>query len=284
MFEQDAKKEAGIFNSRKAAKAQSVERFTPRRDGAAVRDCSFAALRKAIVVVLLLCFMWGKGFAAAPADFDAANRLFDKEDFQGARSGYEALVKSGFWSAHLFYNLGNAAFRQGDKSAAFLAYERALALEPGHPEAKANLNFLRNETGAKLPATSWIGRALSWPAADAAAWLASAAFFGLCFSLAPLVWRGRAPILLAVFCGMALAWSGMVVFWQASCGETWIVTAEAANARTMPVENSQATATLPMGSHVRLLLERGAWLQVQLPDDSTGWISRDAVKPVRLAR
>ena len=234
-----------------------------------------------VAAFMLLC---GNLLIAAPANFDAANTLYDKGDFQGARSGYEVLVQSGPWSAHLFYNLGNSAFRLGDKSAAFLAYERALALDPGHPEAKANLNFLRGETGAKLPATPWYGRALSWPAANEAAWIASAAFFGLCFSLAPVVWKRRAATLPALFCGMALVWSGAVVGWQASRGETWIVTVEAAQARTMPAENSQAMATLPMGSHVRLLLERGPWLQVQLPDDSAGWIHSDTVKPVRLTR
>ena len=46
-----------------------------------------------------------------------------------AREIYEGLVQTGAWSAGVFYNLGNAAFRQGDKAAAFLAYERAVALE-----------------------------------------------------------------------------------------------------------------------------------------------------------
>ena len=239
-------------------------------------------MRKHVLIfVLLLC---GKLLAAAPADFDAANRLYDKGDFQGARAYYEELVQSGNWSAHLFYNLGNAAFRQGDKGAAFLAYERALALEQGHPEAQANLNFLRGESGAKLPEIPWYGRALAWPTANAAAWIASAAFFGLCFSLVPVIWKRRVATLPALFCSLALVWSGAVVGWQASRGETWIVTAEAAKAWTMPAENSPATATLPMGSHVRLLLERGPWLQVQLPDESAGWISRDVVQPVLLSR
>ena len=243
---------------------------------------AFASLRESFLVLALL-FVCGRGFAAAaPAEFEAANRLFDKGDYQGARAAYETLVQSGNWSANLFYNLGDAAFRLGDKRTAFLAYERVLALEPGHPEAKANLIFLRGETGAKLPATPWYGKALAWPAANEAAWLASAAFFGLCFSLLPRVWKRQTATLPAVFCGMALLWSAAVIGWQSSQGETWIVTADEAKARTTPADSSPATAILPMGSHIRLLLERGPWLQVQLPDDSVAWISRDMVNPVRL--
>lgn len=243
--------------------------------------CVFASLRETLLVLFLF---YGTAFAATPAEFNAANALFDKGDFKGARAGYEAMVQSGNWSANVFYNLGNAAYREGDKGAAVLAYERALKLEPGLPEAKANLVFLRNETGAKLPAVPWYGRALSWPTANESAWLAASAFWGLCFSFAPLVWKGRVASVPAFFCCLTLAWSGAVLTWQHSQGETWIITADRATARTMPADNSSAAAALPMGSHVRLLQDRGAWIHVQLPDNSRGWINTDAVSPVGMAK
>ena len=224
------------------------------------------------------------GMAAVPADFQTANALYDKGDYVLARAAYEALVKSGSWSAHLFYNLGNAAYRTGDKGAAFLAYERALALDPAHPEAHANLQLLRAETGARLRALPWYGRALCRPAAREAAWIAAGAFWLLCFSLAPLLWHRRAAVAPALFCGIALCWSAAVLAWHASRGETGIVTAERAEAHLAPADNSPVAAVLPMGSHARLLQERGPWVCVQLADQSRGWISGEAVRPVRLAR
>jgi tetratricopeptide (TPR) repeat protein len=240
-----------------------------------------------ILVLLSLFLCCGSALAATPADapFNAANALYDKGDFKGAQAIYEGLVQSGTWSANLFYNLGNAAFRQGDKAAAFLAYERALALEPGQPEAQSNLRFLRDQTGAKLPVLPWYGRAFTWPSPNATAWIAAVAFFGLALSLLPKIWKGQAATAAAVFCLLALAWSAAVLAWAQSQGETWIVTADRATARTTPADSSPASsAALPMGSHVRLLQERGAWLHVQLPDGSKGWINGDAAKPVRLAK
>lgn len=242
---------------------------------------------RSLLLTLVLLACGGSGFAATPTDapFNAANALYDKGDFKGAQAIYEGLVQTGDWSANLFYNLGNAAFRQGDKAAAFLAYERALALEPGQPEAQANLRFLRDQTGAKLPATPWYGRALTWPSPNAAAWIAAAAFFGLALSLLPKIWKGEVATAAAVFCLLALAWSGAVLAWAQSQGETWIVTADRVTARTTPADSSPASsAALPLGSHIRLLQERGAWLHVQLPDGSKGWINGDAAKPVRLAK
>jgi len=239
-------------------------------------------MRKLLLPVVVALLMCGISAAVAALDFGVANNLYEKGDFKGARAGYEALVQSGGRSAHLFYNLGNAAYREGDKGAAMLAYERALALEPGHPDAKANLRFLQGETGAKLPVLPWFGRALSWPAGNEAAWIAAGAFWGLCFSLVPLWWKGRIAAIPAVFCCLALAWSGAILGWQYSRGEQWIVTAEAAKARTTPVDSAPVAAALPMGSQVQLLLDRGPWLYVQMPDDARGWINRDALNPVRL--
>lgn len=66
--------------------------------------------------------LW-QGIAAYRAgDFAAAEALFARDD-----------------SARGHYNRGNALARQGKLDDAADAYRRALSLEPGHPDAKANL-------------------------------------------------------------------------------------------------------------------------------------------------
>src|SRR5207249_9673837 len=78
-------------------------------------------------------------FAQSDAQFTKANQEFAEGHFKEAISGYEALIRSGQWSANVFYDLGNAYFRTGNFGRAILNYERALALERHHPEATANL-------------------------------------------------------------------------------------------------------------------------------------------------
>lgn len=240
----------------------------------------FAPLMRA----LLCCCLCATGaFAAGPADFETANRLYDQGDFKAARAEYQRFIDAGERRANLFYNLGNAAFRMGDKPAAFLAYERALALDPGHPEAQANLRFLQQETGARLPAAPWFAQAVAWPSRNAAAWMAAGGFWALCLSVAPLLWRRRMALAPAVFGALALAWGGSVVAWQESQGELWIVTAQSASARIAPAESSALQLALPMGSRVRLLQERGAWVHMQLPNNTSGWLPMESVTPVKLA-
>jgi tetratricopeptide (TPR) repeat protein len=47
-------------------------------------------------------------------------------------------------SADLYYNLGNAYFKQGELAQSILAYERALRLEPSHKDAAHNLLFAQS--------------------------------------------------------------------------------------------------------------------------------------------
>ena len=82
------------------------------------------------------------------AAFAKANQAYSEGHFQEAVDDYESLVSSGQWSANLFYDLGNAWFRLGDFGEAILSYERALALDPHHPEAAANLALVRDEARA----------------------------------------------------------------------------------------------------------------------------------------
>jgi tetratricopeptide (TPR) repeat protein len=67
-------------------------------------------------------------------------------------------AKSGQTTAALFYNLGNASFRAGDLGRAILNYERALVLEPQHPEADANLRLARDKARALDLQANWWDR------------------------------------------------------------------------------------------------------------------------------
>src|SRR6266478_1727312 len=100
--------------------------------------------------------------AAEPgAQFAKANQEYAAGDFKAAIDDYEELVRSGRDTPNLFYNLGNAYFRKNDFGRAILSYERALALDPHHPEAEANLRIA-------LPTNSAVGKMVGdWPSSPA---------------------------------------------------------------------------------------------------------------------
>src|SRR5256886_7256591 len=89
-----------------------------------------------LVAVAVCALLASSAFAQPDADFVKANQEYAQGHFKKAISGYEALVRAGQWSANVFYDLGNAYFRTGEFGRAILNYERAVVLEPHHPEAK----------------------------------------------------------------------------------------------------------------------------------------------------
>ncbi len=84
---------------------------------------------------LLLIFL-SSIFAQANAQYAEGNYVEAAEQYQ------QILAESP--SADLYYNLGNAYFKQGELAQSILAYERALRLEPSHKDAAHNLLFAQS--------------------------------------------------------------------------------------------------------------------------------------------
>ena len=80
----------------------------------------------------------------AQSDFDIANAAYADGRYEEAAAGYEALLAES-QNATLYYNLGNARFKQGELAQAILNYERALRLEPNHKDAQYNLKFAQSK-------------------------------------------------------------------------------------------------------------------------------------------
>src|SRR5437870_11251104 len=102
-------------------------------------------VERSVYCAIICAFLIASAFAQPDAPFAKANQEYAQGNFKQAIDGYEELVRSRQWSANLFYDLGNAYFRVGDFGHAILNYERALALEPHHPETQANLRIERDE-------------------------------------------------------------------------------------------------------------------------------------------
>lgn len=228
------------------------------------------------------------GFAlcAQASDFDVANGLYDQGKFAEARAAYLKLVNAGQRSANLFYNLGNASQRIGKPGEAALDYERALALDPSHPEAQANLRFVREHTGAIPWPRSWMDRIFPESWADAFVIAGSIAAWGFVFSVFGLFTsrnRDRFGLWFAAISCFFIAACSAAGIWSTSNGRgRAIVTAATAQVHLAPAGSAAAAGVLPAGSEVRVLSERGDWIYCVLPAQGRGWIAAGELERVRL--
>jgi tetratricopeptide (TPR) repeat protein len=220
--------------------------------------------------------------------FNKANADFAAGHFSVAIAGYESLVRSRQWNAALFYDLGNAYFRTGDFGHAILNYERALALDPAQPEARANLQLARDQSRAIELAPGWTETHLDFLTRDQFAWLAVAAFWGAVAIVVGFYFAQRRPIvwIFALLLLGTIAAGAALVVYQLETGSSGralaIVTKKNIQARLATAESAGAVLILPPGSEIKILSTRGDWSYAALPNDLRGWIPSSAAERVRL--
>ena len=243
--------------------------------------------RAAAFSLCALAFFCGRAFAGG-GEFEAANQAYDQGNFSEAKAGYEKLVDGGDWSANVFYNLGNADYRLGASGRAILDYERALALDPAHPEAQANLAVLRKQTGARVRAVAWLDAVFGWQSVDVWTVVAAVAGWFAVLGLA-LIFSGKraekSGLWLMTIAGLAIcACAAGALWWRGQESALAIIVAQQTEARLAPADSAGLAEALPAGSRVQVLSERGEWIYCILPGAGRGWIPQNALERVRLGK
>jgi Tetratricopeptide repeat len=247
-------------------------------------------MRKFSYIVASLAFMIVASIvsAQATAQFAKANQEFAGGDFNAAIGDYEELVRSGQDTPNLFYNLGNAYFRKKDFGRAILNYERALELDPHHPEAQANLRIARDEARALEFVPTKLDQVLAYATPSQYAITAAIGFWICSFCVAFLIFSQRRRGSLIALSILSLSIFAVAVFatWELSRGKNgagWaIVTTENADARLATADNANRVLSLPAGSEIQILSERGDWIYAALPNNLRGWLPSKSAEQVRL--
>jgi tetratricopeptide (TPR) repeat protein len=90
---------------------------------------------------MVLLFVYPAFADEAALQFDQANQLYRSVDFQKAVSMYEQIVKNGYSSPELYFNMGNAYFKLKNIPASIISYERAKRLAPHDEDISYNLRL-----------------------------------------------------------------------------------------------------------------------------------------------
>ena len=186
--------------------------------------------------------------------------------------------KAGLAARTSFTTSATPIFRLGSAGRAILDYERALALNPHHPEARANLKILRDQNGAKLLPRSWSSKLADTLSPEIWASLAPVAGWAVLFGIVLLVTSRRAKArfgqwMLCLLSAVVVRGGAGVALEHREADQTLaVITAHEAEARLAPAESAGVAGILPAGSQVRVLSERGEWVYCELPGLGRGWI------------
>lgn len=249
------------------------------------------SLRKVVTVVTLLLSL-GASMNIQAKDLDslwtAGVQAYTDGKFSDASAAWTSIEESGQKSAKLYYNLGNAWFKQGNYPKAILNYERALRLDPSYSDARYNLEFTSNFVQDKIePVPEFILKSVARKVCyvmGSNAWaviflvlLAAALVMGLLFLLGSSVGKRRAGF----YCGIVLLLlsAGALSFsiWQKSDSvktDTAIVMSPVSSVKSSPSSGSSKDLfVIHEGTKVTILDEVGSWKNIALADGRQGWIT-----------
>ncbi len=238
--------------------------------------------------ILILIFQ----ISFAQTAFEKGNQLYQKENYTEAIHNYESVLASGKHSADLYFNLGNCYYKLHKVAPAVYNYEKAFQLNPNDDEIKTNLDFARKMTIDDIKVVPKVGFSkliedfTSSYYYDTWAWIAVVLAFVFLTFFAGYYLSGTTFKKRIFFSGMFFLFLGIVISVSSGIFEknriaaekSAIVFAETASVKGEPKATSPETILLHEGTKVYVLESIANWKKIQLTDETTGWISEDAIK------
>ncbi len=227
-------------------------------------------------------------------EFNRANRLYTEGSFKEAILIYNQIINSGYHSAELYYNLGNAYYRSGQVPAAILNYERAALLAPGDEDIRFNLLLARTNVRDRIEELPdfflnrwWKGArdmlsAGEWAAVSVASFTASLAFLAVfLMSFSVVTKKIFFWLAVTVFFAAFMSFSfGLDQRNHIKNQNTAIVFSPVVPVKSSPDINSTDLFFIHEGTKVWVEDSIGDWRAVRLSDGNKGWLMKMAIEMI----
>jgi tetratricopeptide (TPR) repeat protein len=223
-----------------------------------------------------------------------AEQYYRQNEFSKAVAEYQSLADSGWVSAALFYNLGNAYFRNNDVKSAILYYERAKRLAPNDEAINENLElsysliFDKVEAVPELFLITWGNAIRDMMTVRAWSWWSIGSFaamlaLGLIFLFVRKMGVRRFAFGLSVFCLLlCLATFTFGYLQKANIGRTdeAIVFTPSVTIKSSPDDSGNNKFILHEGIKVRIEDRIDDWCEVRIADGNKGWMRISDLKVI----
>jgi len=241
---------------------------------------------KRIKFACLFLFLFAASLSAQDLakQFQQGNDLYKKKDYAGAAKAYESVVKKGYSSEGLYFNLANAYFRLNDVPKAVLYYEKAKNLNPNDEDIQYNLNLAKLRTVDKIEPKGEISfyefmkniidfqPSVRWGAyAVVCVWIALLLFalflFSQTFIFKKTGFYGGIIFLVFFLVFLALGWERH----EMEIEPYAIIMTTESDVKTSPEDSSGNAFVLHGGTKVKIQENVGEWNYIRLTDGKAGW-------------
>lgn len=224
----------------------------------------------------------------------SADDLYRMDDYQGAIAAYEDILAEGKSSADLYYNLGNAYYRDGQLGKAILNYERALRLKPGMSDAKENLELANARTADRITTLPQLFIVRWWNALTTAitphgwriVWLVLLAIAGIGVAMlrtgrSSAIRRGGLATTVVSLLFLLLATALLISSTRAYNAHPYaIITDQAVTLKASPDNKSIDKMILHEGTKVKVLDNLTGWYKIAIADGTNGWCPQNTMERI----
>lgn len=221
-----------------------------------------------------------------------ADSLYDKGLYAEAADAYEAIIASNGVSADLYYNLGNAYYKLDEIARSILNYERALLLNQGDEDIRANLALARGKTVDKVTPpsemffVSWWRDFANMVSVDTWAVVAVVSFVLLLLGVAAYLFVEQIIVRKIGFYSAALFLLLTIVFNLAAMFQrdsimnrtTAIIMQPVVSVKSSPNDAGTDLFLIHTGSKVEILDDTMTdWAKIKLEEGKEGWVQTDVM-------
>ncbi len=230
-----------------------------------------------------------------------ANQLYADGNYAQAATMYEEILtsnseavsqRSGLTS-EIYYNLGNAYFKQGELAQSILAYERCLRLDPRNKDAKYNLAFAQSriidniEDNQAFFISSWLRAVRNSLTEQTWMWLSICTFLlvligAMLFALSKEPWLRKTAFYTAIIALIisvcACANAGSLHSRDTDRNEA-IITQGIVNVKASPDRSGTELFTLHEGTKVTIHEVLGDWCNIHV-GNNVGWLKLSALERI----
>ncbi len=227
--------------------------------------------------------------AQPPALHDSlvqAAKAYNSGKYNDAVRTYENVLNKGFESPVLYFNLGNAYYKNGNSTFAILNFERAKKLSPNDEDVSYNLEMARKkivDNIVPLPQPgflAWLKQLISLRSADQWGNHSLIAFFIFLILFGVFLFSGTVRTKrMAFWISMAAIFYSGVTF---SFGDDMrkkilkhnsaVITERSVRVKGSPSETGTELFIIHEGLTVQLTDQLGDWIEIRLPDGNKGWV------------
>lgn len=216
----------------------------------------------------------------------SAEKAYAAKDYKLAIENYEAIMKEGLVSYKLYYNLGNAYYKNHELGKAIYNYELAHKLAPTNQDVKNNLQIAADKTIDKIESKEnfFVGAIKSGVVSALSekgwAWLsiisltiALILFFIFYITQQVLLKRiGFSAGIIFLICFAVSMMLGYTAINDKSNIRFAIVLAKESKIYEEPIKETKSKFNLHEGTKVKVLESNAEWTNIKLENGNEGWL------------